>query len=157
MQRPDTLPQQLRAVMQRLERHGVAQASDADVDSWFQLGDGYFRRGDFTEALRVFTLLAIVRPKNPRILSAVGLSHQELGQHAKAAQYFGVAQLADLDDPEPTFQFARCLAAMGSPVEAKAAFDIVIEQTQGVAAHASLRARACLMRDALNLQDKENA
>ena len=152
-----TLPPRLRELMRRFQAHGTARASDADVDSWFELGEGYFRRGDHANALRVFTFLAIVRHEDPRILCAVGNSHLQLGQHEKAAQYFGVAQLADLDAPEPTFQFARCLAAMGCPVEAKEAFDIVIEQTEGVAMHASLRARACLMRDALNLPFKENA
>lgn len=135
--------------MASVQRTGSAFVSDADMHSWMALGQSYLDRGAHDDALRIFMLLAVARHQDARVLSAVGSTYMVMRRWSQAAQYFGVAQLIDLDDPIPTFHFARCLSAMGSAIEAREAYDILIAQIEGVSAHATLRARAILMRDAL--------
>ena len=132
--------------------------SDADTQSWFEMGYGHFEQARYQDALRIFALLVMARPGDARSLAALGASHQMLGQHDRAVQYLGIAQLIEPANPLPTFHFARSLIALGAVEEAAEALDIVIAQTDGVASHGPLCARARMMRARMDSPTtKENA
>jgi tetratricopeptide (TPR) repeat protein len=136
-------------MLRQFQKKGIKRVTEEDVDALFAIGQGYFERELYEDALRIFALLAIVRHTDPRVLGALGKVHQRLGDHLKAVQYLGIAQLADLSDPVITFDFAASLRELGALEEARQALEVVVNQTSGVAGHAALCTRARMMRDAL--------
>ena len=62
-----------------------------DADSIHAVGRALFERGDHTDAVHVFRLLALVAPTSPRSWTALASYHDVLGDVERARALYGLA------------------------------------------------------------------
>jgi type III secretion system low calcium response chaperone LcrH/SycD len=113
-----------------------------ELEALYALGLGLYRQGRLDDALKVFAWLVQMDHGQGHWLHALAATLQRQGRHARALQYWGLAQWLNLADPDPTYHSAHSLLALGHLQDAATALRLVLQQCQGRADRALLARRA---------------
>ncbi len=101
--------------------------SEADMEVLYGIAYNFYTHGRYDEAEKVFIFLCTYDHLEKRFWKGLAASRQMGGKSAGAADAYGCMTICDLDDPEPHFQAARCLLAIGAKKRASSALDAAIE------------------------------
>ncbi len=74
--------------------------NEQDVDTWYQLGNAYFKKDDLTKAEETFNQVLVLQPENVFAVTNLGLINQRNGNSFKAIEYFETA--AGLKNNQPS-------------------------------------------------------
>lgn len=113
-----------------------------ELEALYALGLGMYRQNRLDDALKVFAWLVQMDHGQRHWLHALAATLQRLGRHARALQYWGLAQWLDIADPDPTYHSANSLLALGRVHDAATALRQVLRQCQGRADRVLLTRRA---------------
>jgi len=113
-----------------------------ELEALYALGLGLYRQSRLDDALKVFAWLVQMDHGQRHWLHALAATLQRLGRHARALQYWGLAQWLDIADPDPTYHSANSLLALGRVHDAATALRQVLQQCQGRADRVLLTRRA---------------
>jgi type III secretion system low calcium response chaperone LcrH/SycD len=102
-----------------------------ELEALYALGLGLYRQDRLDDALKVFAWLVQMDHGQRHWLHALAATLQRLGRHARALQYWGLAQWLDMADPDPTYHSANSLLALGRVHDAATALRQVLRQCQG--------------------------
>jgi type III secretion system low calcium response chaperone LcrH/SycD len=123
--------------------------TDEEFEALYALGYNFYNQGKFAEALQAFGFLLMHDQLERKYYKAFGSCQQMLKRYEDAVRNYSIASILDLTDPEPTFHTAECMIALGMPVEAIEALEIVAEMTKGKAERKVMHDRAHAMMELL--------
>lgn len=89
-----------------------------DRDTLAVVGEFYFRRGYYADALVVFRMLSELLPPDAALFQKMGYCCQHTGDYSAALDYYSQAELLDADSPWTLRRLAACSRALGRTEEA---------------------------------------
>lgn len=89
-----------------------------DSETLAVVGEFYFKRGYYDDALKVFTLLADMLPPDVQLYQKMGYCLQNLGDPEGAIKYYSQAELLNADSVWTLRRLAACYKMLDRPAEA---------------------------------------
>lgn len=120
-----------------------------ELEAMYSLGHAMYEQQRYSEAFKVFSALVTYDHTQPRYGLALAAAGRMLGRHEDALRQYLPAIAADPLDPAPLYYSAESLVEIGRRDEAIEALDAVAAMCEGEEKHATLAARARVLRDAL--------
>lgn len=127
-----------------------SQLTPESMEVIYMVAYNHYNAGKYTEAEKVFRLLAMLDHFNRKYWKGLAAAREALKQYEPALQAYGYLGLTDMHDPVPPFQAARCFAALGKPAEAESSLRAAVANSTGKTEHAKLHQQAKALLDALH-------
>lgn len=124
--------------------------SEQDYEALYALGHGYYRQARYADALKAFAFLVMLQPMERKFLLAQASCLQMLDRFKEAINVYSMASFLDLNDPQPYFQTAECLLALGRKEPAAEALRRVIKHCNSEDQSAT-KAQASALLDLINI------
>jgi tetratricopeptide (TPR) repeat protein len=106
-----------------IEEHGnlatVFGVAEQDMYDCYQEALQAYHDGDYLLASHYFSLLTFLNPQDGQLYLATGNAQQQLGEHARALQYFSAAAERLPVDPGVWFRLAECQVALSQYEEGR--------------------------------------
>lgn len=94
----------------------------------YLLAHRHYGVGDYPEAHKLFALLAMAAPADPRGHMGLAACLQMQQEHERAVRHYFLASVLDLTDPVPVVHSAECLMALGRTADAAKALNCAQQQ-----------------------------
>lgn len=102
-----------------------------EFDSLYRIACNLCNSGEFKHALPIALQLMLHDPRDSRYAFQAGSCLQRLAEYNYAAILFARALDLKQDDAAAAYRLGECLLAINHPFEAKAMFDMAIENARG--------------------------
>ncbi|MFY0478483.1 SycD/LcrH family type III secretion system chaperone [Achromobacter marplatensis] len=126
----DALSQEVRTFGDYLKRGGtpgeLRGISDQENEAVYALGRQFYGQRQYEQAFKIFSVLVMQNSMEPRYLMGLGAAGQMIGRYRDALTQYMTAAVFLVDDPQPIFHSAQCLAAMGHTSEALETLELAI-------------------------------
>lgn len=120
----------------------VKQALELNPDEVYARGYAAWQEEDYDRALVDFSWLVMSQPWSWRAQVALAGALMMQKEYVMAMNYYGYALMLDACHPEPVYQIAVCLKAMGELSEARVALQTALTMSYGDPSYCDVRANA---------------
>lgn len=91
----------------------AAGISPKGLEAIYSLGYTEYQAGSYTQALKIFSWLCQLHHLDVHYFKALAATLEASGDLKAAVEAYGYTALLDVDDPEPSYRAAICLAGQG--------------------------------------------
>ncbi len=139
--------QDMEALMQKTFRGEITLADEMklekkDMDALYVITEMQLQAGKYEDAFRMFNVLCMLNPQDPRFLFGGAMARQKLGDYTTASIYYYLAAVLDYDNPTPMLHLSECLMALKDKEIAKNILQQTVELAEKSAEYATISQRA---------------
>lgn len=93
-------------------RH-VKGLSNEEIEALYASGVEYYKAGNYTDARKIFRLLALIEHTSSRFWTAFGSASQALKDYKQAIEAYQMGAFMDMHNPKPAYYAAECFNLTG--------------------------------------------
>lgn len=111
-----------------LSRVPLLEPALNDADTLALVGEFFFKRRYFADALEVFSRLEALTPPSAQLFQKMGLCNQQLGDTERALRYYLQSELLNADSLWTIRRIANCYRTLGQPAKALPYYQRAVEK-----------------------------